>query len=390
MPTATSTAESAPGQSQSPLWTELLDRVQAQLSGARQIRGSGPSSLQGTASALARAHSHLLVALEGRSSIHEDTASRLATEAVELLLAVARVWATFRTRAEDRRGALADQLRRRLSSHEDAVLAGEVTYCVWSEQAEQPAARMRQAIARLSGDATTSDGDWQSLRAAAIDLASLLVQLAANADASGRPGEAPEERSAALDANLNAVTAELEGRAPEIEPPADDRADVVAHHLAAGLRVRVSPDTLRRMSTSPPDRAPDPVVLDGLRDAWLRLATNEYVAVSALDAQRDAPTCDQRFGGLSTAIGERAANVICGARLVGRPGSFRHPRAWRHQAVALTYALEAYVAGRRGHAPSLAQAQLIARTRLVRATAAIVLIDLRRGEALQSNGAPRR
>jgi CheY-like chemotaxis protein len=28
-----------------------------------------------------------------------------------------------------------------------------------------------------------------------------------------------------------------------------------------------------------------------------------------------------------------------------RPGEFRHRRAWRHQSVALTYALEAYVAG---------------------------------------------
>jgi len=53
--------------------------------------------------------------------------------------------------------------------------------------------------------------------------------------------------------------------------------------------------------------------------------------------------------------------------------------------VALTYALEAYVAGLRGHAPSLAQAQRIAMTRLVRATVAIALIDLRRGQAIPSD-----
>src|SRR5690349_2609481 len=95
MPGARSTEEPASGLAQSPLWTPLLDRVQAQISGARQVRGSGPSSLEGTASALARAHSQLLVALEGGSRIREDTASRLATEAVELLLSVSRVWATF-------------------------------------------------------------------------------------------------------------------------------------------------------------------------------------------------------------------------------------------------------------------------------------------------------
>jgi hypothetical protein len=47
-----------------------------------------------------------------------------------------------------------DLLRRRLSSHEDAVLAREITYSVWREQAEEPAVRMRQAIARLSRNAT--------------------------------------------------------------------------------------------------------------------------------------------------------------------------------------------------------------------------------------------
>ncbi len=322
-----------------------------------------------------------------RTSAPTRSGIRLA-EAVELILAVARVSATFTTRTEDPRSALADQLRRRLSSREDAVLAGEVTYCVWSEQAEEPAVRMRKAIARLSNDATSTENDLLSLRIAAVDLASLIIQLAANAAASGRAGEAPEQRSPPLAATLSALTAEVAARAQEVERRRDDRADVVAHHLAAALRVRVSQDTLLRLSASPPDRSPDPLVLDGLRDAWLRLATNEYVAVSALDAQQDTPTYDQRPGGLPTAIGEQAANVICGARLLGRPSAFRHRRAWRNQAAALTYALEAYVAGLRGHRPSLAHAQLITLTRLVRATAAITLIDLQLREALQRNGTP--
>lgn len=390
VPARTSTEGSALGLSQSPLWAELLDRVQAQISGGRQVRGSGPPSLQGTASALARAHSHVLVLLESGSNIGADKIGHLAREAVELVLSVATVRAAFTTRTEDPRGALADQLRRRLGSREDAVLAGEVTYSVWSEQAEEPAVRMRQAITRLSNDATTSENHLLSLRIAAVDLAALIVQMAANAAASGRAGEAPEQRSTPLDATLSAVTGELAARAQEVERPSDERADVIAHHLAAGLRVRVSQDTLLRLSASPRDSSPDPVVLDGLRDAWLCLATNEYVAVSALDAQQDTPTYDQRSGGLSAAIGEQAANVICGARLLGRPGEFRHRRAWRNQAVALTYALETYVAGLRGHAPSLAHSQLIVLTRLVRATVAIALIDPQLREALQSNGTPGR
>jgi hypothetical protein len=372
----TSLQEPPFGMSQSPLWASILDRVGSQISGGRQVRGSGPSSLDGTASALARAHSHFLVALEGGSKVGQDTVSQLVTEAVELILAVARIWGSFGARAEDRRASLVDQLRRRLAAQEDAVLAGEVTYSVWAEHAEEPSAAMRQAISCLSRKPTPVQGDLVSLTIAAVDLASLLVRLAANVAASGRGGEAPERRSGALDAKLGAVTADLAARAQNIERPLNARSDVVAHHLAAGLRVRFSQGMLTRLSAGSPAGAPEAADLEGLRDAWLRLATNEYVAVAALDAQLDRPCSDNPSGSLSKVIDEGAANVICGARLIGRPGAFRQHRAWRHQAVALTYALEAYVAGLRGHAPSLTQARLIALTRLVRATVAIVLIDL--------------
>ena len=324
---------------------------------------------------MARAHSRLLVALESRSTVGEDVVSQLASEAVELLLAVARVWATFGARVEDRRGAMVDLLRRRLSSHEDAVLAGEITYSVWREQAEDPAVRMRQAIARLSRNATISEGDSLALRIASVDFASLLVQLAANAAASGQAAGAPEEPSAELAAKVSSVIAELASRAQEVERPVSDRADVVAHHLAAGLRVPVSQETLQRLGAISPGRVADWTLLDRLRDPWLRLATHEYTAVAALDAQLATPTYE-RSEHLASAIADAATNVINGARLAGRPAAFRHRRAWRHQAIALTYALEAYAAGLQGHAPSLAQAQRITLTRLVRATIAIALIDL--------------
>ena len=80
--------------------------------------------------------------------------------------------------------------------------------------------------------------------------------------------------------------------------------------------------------------------------------------------------------------------MLYGARLIDRPTAFAHRRAWRHQAVALTYALEAYVAGVRGDEPSLAQAQLITLTRLVRAAVAIVLIDLAREGTPTRNESP--
>jgi len=326
---------------------------------------------------LARAHSHFLVALESGSKIGQHTVSRAATEAVELLIAVARVWGTFGARAEDRPAWLADQLRRRLAAHEDAVLAGEVTYRIWSEHGEQPSAAMRQAITHLSRDPTAPQSDLLSLSIAAVDLASLLVRLAANAGASGRTGEAPEQRSAALNAKLGTVAAEVAAHSRDVKPPVHKHGDMVAHHLAAALRVRPPQTTLKRLSAGSPGHLAHPDLdPEGLREAWLGLATHEHVAVAALDGTLEKPRYDQSSTTLSTVITDGAANVICGGRLLGRPAAFRHARAWRHQTLALTYALEAYVAALRGHAPSLAQAQRIALTRLVRATVAIVLIDL--------------
>jgi hypothetical protein len=312
--------------------------------------------------------------------------SQLVGAAVELVVVVTRVCATLERGGEVRRVALVDQLQRRLGSHEDAVLAGEVTYSVSVEQAEAPAACVRHAVTSLSRDPASHDGHLLSLTIAAVDLAALLIRLAANATASGRAGEAPQARTERLDVALRAITSELTTRAGRVERPVAIGADVVAHHLAAGLRIRFSEQLLFDLSAAPTELPGGPSALDELRYTWLGLATNEYVAVLTLDGQLEMPAYDRRFGGLSEVMVEGAANVICGGRLLDRPGAFRHRTAWRHQAVALTYAMEAYAAGLRGHGPSLAQAQLIALTRLVRAMVAIALIDLAHAEALPRTG----
>jgi hypothetical protein len=366
------------GLSQSPLWAEILDRVEAQLSGARQVKGSGSSSLSDTSSVLARTHSHFLIALQSGSKIGPDTVSRADTDAIELLVAVARVWRMLGAGTENRRSWLADQLRRRLAAHEDAVVAGEITYCVWSEHGEEPSVAMREALARLSRDSTVSETDLLLLSIGAVNLAALLIRLAANAATSGDGSEAPVQGSAELDTKLSAVIAQLAAHSRELERPARKHDDVVAHHLAAALRVHPSQALLERTKAGSLSEAADASDLERLREVWLDLATHEYAAVAALDEQLNTPAHDESSRSVPGAVLESATNVICGARLLGRPAAFGHHRAWRHQTVALTYALEAYVAGLRGHAPSLSQAQLIALTRLVRATVAIVLIDLHR------------
>ena len=155
------------------------------------------------------------------------------------------------------------------------------------------------AIARLSRRASEPEPDLLALRIASADFASLLVQLAANAAASGQARGAPEEPSAELAAKLSSVIGELASHAHEVERPVSDRADVVAHHLAAGLRVRFSQETLQRLGASSPGRIADWTLLDRLRDPWLRLATHSTrprrrSTLSSLPRRTNAPTPRQR------------------------------------------------------------------------------------------------
>jgi hypothetical protein len=98
-----------------------------------------------------------LVALERGASASEDPVWQPVSEAVELLIAVARVGANFGKPGIDSRGRVADQLSRRLACHEQAVLAGEVTYNVWPEQADQPEP---DRVPRITGLVGCLGGCW--------------------------------------------------------------------------------------------------------------------------------------------------------------------------------------------------------------------------------------
>jgi hypothetical protein len=362
----------------SPLWGELLDRAAEEISYAGPPSGgSGASCADDGARTLARAHAHLLVALDGHPIGGRDAGMELVGDASELMVAVAELGIPNGTPRKHRRRQLATVLAQRLSAHEHGVLAGELTYEVRAGDGDESAARLRQLMTRSSPRGRDGAESVGELRVAAAGLAALLIRAGANAPANGRADQAPEPRSEAIDATLGAIAAEIAARAQDVERPVDDRGDVVAHHLAAALRMRVLRDTLHRLADTSTAGVTDRAVVRGAREAWLRLATSEHVAISALDQPFGTPTYQERFGDLPTAIVEGAANVIYGARLAGRAWSFRHRDAWGHQGLALTYALEAYVAGLRGVAGSFAQAQLIVLTRLMRAVAAIALLDIR-------------
>ena len=365
-------------------WDGVLDRVRHELAGGcPPAKAIGTPAQKALAEAVARAHSHLAVALDPRSNDATDTVSELVSDTAALL---ERALAVSSANGGDRDavGGFDDALARRLGAHEQGVLAGELTYGVRVEEADAAAARLRELVAGLGDQAALSHGGLLPLRLAAVELAALLVRAAGNAAVGGRAGEAPEPQSPALDLALRAIEHELARRANAAGPPVHERGDVATHHLAAALRVRAPERTLHTIASTGSDRTPGPAV-DAKREAWLVLGTHEYVAVVAIDGRLDAPTWE-RFGSLTGAIVEGAANLACGARLASRPDAFRHSSAWRHQTVALTCAFGAYVAGLRGDAPSVERAQLIVLTRLIRAVAAIALLDLRRTVSLTTNG----
>jgi len=355
-----------------PLWEGILDRVHTRLASASPAESTADSSV---ATAVARAHTHLVVALNTRTSAADDAIPQLVTGAVSLLHGTLALSGATAEDARQLARELGKAVRRVLGAHERAVLCGEITYGVSSEDADNAAARMRELLAALPCETPVSRGDLLPLRLAAVELAALLVRAAGNAATGGRADEAPEPRSPQLDRALRAIELDLARDAQAVEKPAGG--DIAAHHLAAALRVQVSEQTHQVLASTGNGRGHGPT-LRTTRQAWLALATHEYVAVTALDSELEMPTYRERFGTLAETLVEGAANVLCGARLATRPDAFRHASAWRHHAVALSYALEAHVAGLRGDTPSFAQAQLIVLTRLIRAVAAVAIVDLQR------------
>jgi hypothetical protein len=357
-----------------PLWGAVLDGAVGLISEAPASRRSSTESIQWATDAVDRAESRLLVALEDAPG-DAGVVPGLIGDTVWLLLAAEGVSQQRVERLENHQG-LVRQLRRRLSGHEESVLAGEVTYSVRPEAGRESATRLRHALGRVGEG--TSQVELFSLRKDVIGLAALLILAAANVAASGSGREAPHARTSELDQTLTAITRVLALNAQRVERPVDPSGDVVAHHLAAGLRVRAAPETLARLEASSNAEPGDARCLDEATDAWFQLATNDYVAARELDHQLEAPAYADCSSSLDGAILEGAAHVICGARLPDRPSWFLHRRAWGHHTVALTYAMEAYVAGIRGDPASLAQAQLITLTRLTRATTALAMLELRR------------
>jgi hypothetical protein len=369
------------------VWVELLDHAVSTVHQAPgNIADQAPRSLiQSALNAAKSAADNLAHSLSADGGRDDELVVSGVAGSVEVMLAVSSLTAQG-NHFSGRRAQLCEQLQYRLARHEEAILAGELTYEIQSDAANSATASLRALLVSLNAAQRLSQDTIAQLTDQAINVAALLILAASNAAASGNPRAAPEARTAGVDEAVDAITAELSVRARHVDRPVHPRGDVAAHHLAAALRVRINRHTLERLSSARAAGELDVASVNEAKEAWLSLATHEYVAVRALDQQLQQPSYEQTFGSLRTALNEGTVNVVCGARLLSRLALFDHRRAWGHQATALTYALEAYISGIRGDGLGIEQAQLVTLTRLTRAIAALAVLELQSRPARSTDG----
>lgn|GEM_PF-4325912 len=375
MPLPTRSQRSRPQLLRSPVWDPVLRdlRVEVRLAVANQgQRTRSPTLARESASTvLARAHTRLLATLGAGRALSEDTVSELVDAAVALIGAVPLLWSTHAVSGhEDRLPLMVGALEYQLSAREHGVLSGEMTYSLSVAEAEEPAVCMRQSLAALAGRDHGGTSDLISVQIAAIELAALLVRAAGNVLVYTHAAEAPEDRTPALSQALRRVGREIETQARAHAGALGEANDEIGNQLARALRA--SGPT--RLADLP---AVDDEALPAIRDAWLDVGALEHIAVASLAAKLETSIDQPRFKTSASAIAETAANAISGARLLARADAFRHDEAWRKQSTALGRAREIYVNWQPRAPHGFERAQGIVLTRLVRATVAITLIDLR-------------
>jgi hypothetical protein len=108
-----------------PLWGDLLDRAMAQiLATPTSARTSRMALVESAAEATDQAEFRLVHALEHDAPRDADVVAKSVAEAVTLMTAVDALSQRDLGRPENEHPDLVQQFRRRLSGHEDAILAG--------------------------------------------------------------------------------------------------------------------------------------------------------------------------------------------------------------------------------------------------------------------------
>ncbi len=270
----------------------------------------------------------------------------------------------------------------RLVSHENSVLSGEQTYTLDLDVLREIPESGDASLSGLDGE-SSSPAAWERLEETAVVLLIAAVRTVANIDTEAVGLTSSPGVSSRVLSQLQLIVDEIDRGArglPETPEGESDRVGrLLSEVLRAGLPKHVVDDLTEAESSSPQLRNALVVV----RSVWLDIGARELEIVRLLDRELRSPSY-AHFPSLRQAVVAGAANVLVGGRLLDRPDEFLLVNALVHQHDGLAHAVEFYTAGLRGHEPAHTQAQLVVLTRLLRAVAALWVIDVR---LRQSNAA---
>jgi hypothetical protein len=305
---------------------------------------------------------------------------RCRSGCLECATSILRAFARAAAATEDAQPSAARLLQTvddRLASHENSVLSGEKTYALDLDALrELPAtagACLSEFVSDGRGDAAAA---WEALEWAAVGQLVSAVRAVANIDSVGfgapPAASAPTSVLGQLRVIVDQVDRGAQGLSEESQRQGDRVGRLLSEVLRMGLPKQVMADLTRAEASS---QALSEALIE-MRSIWHDVAARELEIVRILDSELASPNYPQ-LGPLRQTVMAGAANVLVDGRLLDRPGDFLLLDALIHQHDGLAHAVEFYAAALRGHTDARTHTQLIVLTRLLRAVAALWIIDAR-------------
>lgn len=217
---------------------------------------------------------------------------------------------------------------------------------------------------------------WERLEETAVALLIAAVRAVANIDRGAVGPTPPSSVPAPVLGQLQLIVDEVDRGARSLPDTPEGESDRVGKLLSEVLRTGLPKHVLDDLTEAETASRKFGQALAVVRSVWLDIGARELEIVSLLDRELPSPNY-AHFPALRQAVVAGAANVLAGGRLLERPEAFLLINALVHQHEGLAHAVEFYAAGLRGHAPAQTQAQLVVLTRLLRAVAALWVIDAR-------------
>ena len=264
----------------------------------------------------------------------------------------------------------------RFTSRENSVLSGEKTYALDLDVLEQIAATAGASSPPAEDGGGVPAAAWESVEQESVVLLLSAACAVANIDdegfAAAPSASAPTAVLRQLRVIVNQVDHGTSGLPKEPRRESDRTGRLLSEVLRMGLGRQVTNDLTR---VDAPSQARGEALTE-LRSVWHFVAVRELEIVRILDGELSLPSYPQP-GSLRHTVMAGAANVLVGGRLLDRPSDFLLLDALIHQHDGLAHAVEFYTAALRGHTDAQTQTQLIVLTRLLRAVAALWIIDAR-------------